>query len=632
MCGIIGIVGLREVSPLLLEGLKRLEYRGYDSAGIATLVNGGIDRRRAEGKIVKLEALVAERPLAGTTGIGHTRWATHGAPNERNAHPHATERVAVVHNGIIENFQELRDELVARGCNFATETDTEVVAHLLTAYLQDGLAPREAMQKAMPRLHGAFALAIMFAGHHGLLMGARRGCPLAVGYGEGEMYLGSDAMALALLTDRISYLAEGDWVELTLEDARIHDAQGKRVKREIKRTKLSGVLMGKGNFRHFMLKEIHDQPEALGDTLRSMINPTTRRVALPELPVDWAKVSRLTISACGTAFYAGLVGKYWLEGLARLPVEADIASEFRYREAPLPEGGVALFISQSGETLDTMAALDYARAEGQTILSVVNVEESSIARASDGVLPTHAGPEIGVASTKAFTTQLAVMACLAIAAARARGRIDEATEARLVHALMELPAHAAELLNHDARIAAPRQSPRGDPRRALSRARHGLSHRARRGAEAQGDFLHPCRGLRGGRDEAWADRPHRRRRAGNRHRALGPALREDGEQHAGGGGARWARDPAVRPQGHRQARRQGGGDDRASGGRSLRGAYPLRHSRCSSSPITRRCSRAPTSTSRATSPRASRWSSAAARWLVALRRLDATAGSATQPR
>jgi glucosamine--fructose-6-phosphate aminotransferase (isomerizing) len=453
MCGIIGIVGKREVSPLLLDGLRRLEYRGYDSAGIATLVNGGIDRRRSEGKVAQLAELVAAKPLHGTTGIGHTRWATHGAPNERNAHPHATDRVAVVHNGIIENFQELRDELTAHGSNFATETDTEVVAHLLTAYLQDGLSPRAAMEKAMPRLHGAFALAIMFAGHHGFLIGARRGCPLAVGYGEGEMYLGSDAMAMALLTDRVAYLEEGDWVELTLERARIRDQAGKDVKREVKRTKLSGALLGKGNYPHFMLKEIHDQPEALADTLRSMINPTTNSVALPELPVDWNKVSRLTVSACGTAFYAGLVGKYWLESLARLPVDADVASEFRYREAPLPRDGAALFISQSGETLDTMAALGYARSAGQTILSIVNVEESSIARASDAVLPTHAGPEIGVASTKAFTTQLAVLACLTVAAARARGRIDAAREARLVHALLELPARAAEVLNHDAHIA-----------------------------------------------------------------------------------------------------------------------------------------------------------------------------------
>jgi glutamine---fructose-6-phosphate transaminase (isomerizing) len=450
MCGIIGIVGRRAVAPLLLEGLKRLEYRGYDSAGIATLVDGTIERRRVEGKVARLAALVRAEPLAGTTGIGHTRWATHGAPNERNAHPHATERVAVVHNGIIENFAELRAELAARGCIFATETDTEVVAHLLTAYLAEGLDPRQAMARALERLAGAFALAVMVVGHHGLLLGARRGCPLAVGHGEGEMYLGSDALALALFTDRISSLEEGDWVELGPAGAVVHDGRGRRVERAIKRSQLSGALVGKGDFRHFMLKEIYDQPEALADTVRSLVNPGARRVVLPALPVDWA---RLTLSACGTAFYAGLVAKYWFEQLARLPVEADIASEFRYRAAPLPRGGAALFVSQSGETLDTMAALAYARAQGQTILSVVNVPESSIARASDAVLPTHAGPEIGVASTKAFTTQLMVLAALAVAAARARGTIDAATEARLALALLEVPARAAEVLGHDARIA-----------------------------------------------------------------------------------------------------------------------------------------------------------------------------------
>jgi glutamine---fructose-6-phosphate transaminase (isomerizing) len=452
MCGIIGIIGKDAAAPRLMAALKRLEYRGYDSAGIATLRNGHIERVRAEGKLGNLEARLKERPLPGTTGIGHTRWATHGAPIENNAHPIATDRVAVVHNGIIENFQELRDELIARGRKFVTDTDTESVAHLLTAYLEDGLSPQEAMAKAMPRLHGAFALVIMFAGRRDLLIGARRGTPLAVGYGEGEMYLGSDALALAPFTDRICYLEEGDWVELSDNRAVIHDESGRIVERAVKQTKMSGAPIGKGNFGHYMLKEIYDQPSVLGDTLRTMINPTTLSVALPALPFDFAKVSRLTISACGTAFYAGLVGKYWFEQLARIPVEADIASEFRYREAPMPKDGVALFISQSGETADTMAALKYAREQHQKILSIVNVPESSIARASDAVLQTLAGPEIGVASTKAFTTQLTVLACVAVAAARARGAIDAKRERQLVMALMEVPARAAEVLNHDERI------------------------------------------------------------------------------------------------------------------------------------------------------------------------------------
>jgi len=454
MCGIVGIIGRGEVAPRLLDALRRLEYRGYDSAGIATLRNGAIERRRAEGKLGNLDALLKANPLSGTTGIGHTRWATHGAPSENNAHPIATERVAVVHNGIIENFQELRDELVRRGRNFETDTDTEVVAHLLTLYLDEGDTPQAAMAKAMPRLNGAFALAVMFAGRPDLLIGARRGTPLAVGYGEDEMYLGSDAMALAPFTNRIGYLEEGDWVEVSERAAVTHDERGQVVARPVKTTQLSGAVVGKGNFRHFMLKEIYDQPSALGDTLRTMINPTTLSVSLPELPFDFAKVSRLTISACGTAFHAGMIAKYWFEQLARLPVEADIASELRYREAPLPKDGAALFVSQSGETADTMAALRYAREHGQKIVSVVNVPESSIARASDAVLPTHAGPEVGVASTKAFTTQLAVLAALALAAARARENIDAKREARLVAALMEVPSRAAEVLNHDERIRA----------------------------------------------------------------------------------------------------------------------------------------------------------------------------------
>ncbi len=454
MCGIIGILGNAPVAPLLFDGLRRLEYRGYDSAGVATLVNGGIERRRAEGKLVNLAGLLDREPLAGTVGIGHTRWATHGRPSEANAHPHANERVAVVHNGIIENFKLLREDLVARGHEFETETDSEVVVHLLTEHLNQQLSPQEAVAEALVRLEGAFALAIVFAGRHDLMIGARCGNPLAVGYGDGEMYLGSDALALAPLTDRICYLEEGDWVELTKDAATVHNATGAVVEREVLQTAVSGALIGKGQYRHFMEKEIFEQPAVIGDTLTALINPLKRRVELGELPVDLSDVPRITISACGSALYAGMVAKYWFETLARQPVEVDIASEFRYREAPLPDGGLSLFVSQSGETIDTLAALRYAREQGQKILSVVNVPESTIIRESDAVLQTLAGPEIGVASTKAFTTQLTVLACLAIACARARGAIDEATEAALSAALIEVPARVSEILNHDASIRA----------------------------------------------------------------------------------------------------------------------------------------------------------------------------------
>ncbi len=454
MCGIIGIVGLNGVAPLLLEGLKRLEYRGYDSAGIATLTNGSIDRRRAEGKLHNLADLVAKEPIGGVTGIGHTRWATHGRPTESNAHPHANERVAVVHNGIIENFQDLRHELEAEGHSFSTETDTEVVVHLISANLDRQMSPAEAVAASLKRLEGAFALAILFAGHPDLIICARRGSPLAVGKGEGEMYLGSDALALAPLTNQICYLEEGDWAILGREGAEIRDAEDRPVEREIRQTALSGAMIGKGEHRHFMQKEIFEQPSVIGDTLHSFINPLARSVTLPDLPLDWAGMSRLTVSACGTAFYAGLVGRYWFEQIARLPVDIDIASEFRYREVPMPKDGACLFISQSGETIDTLAALRYARETDQTIVSVVNVPESAIARESDAVLRTQAGPEIGVASTKAFTTQLTVLACLAVAAGRMRGVLPGQEEARLVDALVEVPAKVSEMLNHDEAIRA----------------------------------------------------------------------------------------------------------------------------------------------------------------------------------
>ena len=449
MCGIIGIVGDEAAAPVLIEALRRLEYRGYDSAGVATLVNGRIERRRAEGKLRNLESSLAEAPLPGSVGIGHTRWATHGAPTEGNAHPHATDRVAVVHNGIIENYRELRSELIAQGHHFDSDTDTEVVAHLVTRHLEDGLPPAEAAAAALGRLEGAFSLGILFAGEHDLMVGARRGSPLAVGYGESAMLLGSDAIALAPLTKRICYLEEGDWAVLSRNAATVRNADGEVVERRVQQTSLSGALIGKDGYRHYMLKEIYEQPQVIGDTLNALVHPTTGQISLPHLPVDLASVSRITIVACGTAYYAGLVSRYWFEQVARLPVEIDVASEFRYREAPLPEGGLALFISQSGETADTLAALRYCRSQSQHIISVVNAPESSIARESDAVLPTLAGPEIGVASTKAFTTQLTVLACLALATGQARGTLDAQTEARLAHALREVPARAVEVLHHD---------------------------------------------------------------------------------------------------------------------------------------------------------------------------------------
>ncbi len=453
MCGIIGIVGKNPVAPLLIDGLKRLEYRGYDSAGIATLVNGRIDRRRAEGKLVNLASLIDREPVEGTIGIGHTRWATHGLPNETNAHPHATDRVAVVHNGIIENFHALRDELAARGNQFETETDTEVVVHLVTRYLDEGCTPKEAVAATMRQLEGAFALVLIFRGEHDLMIGVRQGSPLAVGFGAGEMYFGSDALALAPLTQRICYLEEGDWAVVTGDSASIFDWTGRSVDRPVVQTVVSGALIGKGNYRHFMQKEIFEQPAVIGDTLHSMLNPVERSIALPPLPMDLSAVSRVSISACGTAFYAGLVGKYWIEQCARLPVEVDVASEFRYRNLPMMPDGLSIFISQSGETMDTLSALRYAASQDQHIVSVVNVPESTIARESDGVLPTLAGPEIGVASTKAFTTQLTMLAAFAIAFGRARGTIDQVEGARLCAALSEVPSRTAEVLSDADAIA-----------------------------------------------------------------------------------------------------------------------------------------------------------------------------------
>jgi glucosamine--fructose-6-phosphate aminotransferase (isomerizing) len=453
MCGIIGIIGAEPVAGHLVDALKRLEYRGYDSAGIATLDHGALARRRAEGKLGALASRLEAEPLAGNIGIGHTRWATHGRPTERNAHPHATDRVAVVHNGIIENFRELREKLGKNGSTFASETDTEVVAHLVTDEMKKGKTPPQAVAATLKQLRGAFALAFLFAGEDDLIIGARKGSPLAIGYGEGEMYLGSDAIALAPFTENISYLEDGDWAVLTRKGAVVHDEQDKVVTRAVLKSTASAQLVDKGNHKHFMAKEIHEQPEVVGHTLAHYIDMVGERIDLPiKLPFDWKAIRRLSISACGTAFYAGLVAKYWFERFAKLPVEIDIASEFRYRGAPLEAGDLAIFISQSGETADTLATLRYARENKQHILSVVNVPTSSIARESDVVMPTLAGPEIGVASTKAFTCQLATLACLAVAAGRARGAISETDERNIVRALIQTPRLMAQALSLEPQI------------------------------------------------------------------------------------------------------------------------------------------------------------------------------------
>ena len=449
MCGIVGILGQKPVAVDLVDALRRLEYRGYDSAGIATVEAGQLDRRRAEGKLRNLETRLSNQPLQGHIGIGHTRWATHGGPTERNAHPHMNERVAVVHNGIIENFQELRAELTAKGHVFASDTDTETVLHLVSDFLDKGQEPVEAARSALHRLRGAFALGIIFAGDDNLMIGARNGPPLAIGYGDGEMYLGSDAIALSPFTDTISYLEDGDWVVLTRTSAEIYNLSGRAVQRPKIKSVASSLLVDKGNYRHFMAKEIHEQPEVISHTLAHYLDMGEGRVQFPDMGIDLSKVKRITISACGTAYYAGLVSKYWFERYARIPVEIDVASEFRYREAPMEPGGLAVFVSQSGETADTLAGLRYCKENGQVIASIVNVRTSTIARESNAILPTLAGPEIGVASTKAFTCQLSALACLAIAVGRARGSISPAMEKELVAALIEVPRHVTTLLRDE---------------------------------------------------------------------------------------------------------------------------------------------------------------------------------------
>jgi glucosamine--fructose-6-phosphate aminotransferase (isomerizing) len=454
MCGIIGIVGKEEVADRLVDGLRRMEYRGYDSAGVCTMHGGELIRRRAPGKLVNLVRELARDPAPGTTGIAHTRWATHGAPTAANAHPHATQVLALVHNGIIENFRQLKEALAARGRSFESDTDTEVVAHLLSEAVEAGASPEEAVKATLPQLRGAFALAIAFKDHPDMLIGARLGSPLVLGYGEGETYLGSDALALAPLTQQICYLEEGDWVVVRRDGAQIYDAENRPVSREVTTSGASAAEIEKGQFRHFMQKEIFEQPTVVAQTLRSYIRQVDQSVALPQFDFDLSSINRVTIVACGTSFYAGMVAKYWFEQFARLPADIDFASEFRYREPVMEPGGLALFISQSGETADTLAALRHCKAQGQTIAVVVNVPTSSMAREADLLLPTHAGPEIGVASTKAFTCQLAVLAALAAHMAVKRGRMSRAEEVEVVTHLLEAPASLNAALAHDDEIAA----------------------------------------------------------------------------------------------------------------------------------------------------------------------------------
>ncbi|GGE44978.1 glutamine--fructose-6-phosphate aminotransferase [isomerizing] [Agaricicola taiwanensis] len=453
MCGIVGIVGRDTVADRLVDSLKRLEYRGYDSAGIATYYKGDLLRRRAEGKLRNLENRLSQDPLPGHIGIGHTRWATHGAPTERNAHPHAGERVAVVHNGIIENYAELKAELAAENVAFSSDTDTEVVAHLTDRELVKGLEPEEAVGRVLRRLRGAFALVFLFKDYDNLLIGARKGSPLAIGYGEGEMFLGSDAIALAPFTDRITYLDDDDWAVVTHDKATVRDATGAVVERGTQVTAAGAFLVDKGNYRHFMAKEIAEQPEVIGHTLAHYVDMAKGRVKLADnLPFDFKSLDRIAISACGTAYYAGLVARYWFERYARIPVDIDVASEFRYREPPLNSNGLALVISQSGETADTLASLRHCMESGMKAAAIVNVPSSTIAREADAVFPTLAGPEIGVASTKALSCQLTVLACLAIAAGRARGVLTEQEERKLITALIELPRLIVDVLKIEHQI------------------------------------------------------------------------------------------------------------------------------------------------------------------------------------
>ncbi len=453
MCGIIGIISKDNVAPRLVDGLKRLEYRGYDSAGIATLVDGQIQKRRAEGKLINLDEKLKSEPLKGTIGIGHTRWATHGKPTENNAHPHATDKVAIVHNGIIENYKELKEELSEHQYRFESDTDTEAVAHLITHYMTQGNSPKDAAFKAFDRLEGAYALAIIFAGEDNLMVGVRIGTPLAVGYGDNEMFLASDSYALAPLTKKITFLEDGDRVTVTPDSVDIFANDNTPVERAIRTTAQSGATTGKGEYPHFMLKEIYEQPAVIGDTLNSFVNPSIGEITLPQDVIDaLTNTSRITFIACGTAYYACMVAKYWFEQITRIPCELDVASEFRYREAPMPKDGVAIFVSQSGETLDTLEAMRYCKTQDQKILSIVNTIESTIERESDFVLHTLAGPEIGVASTKAFTTQLTTLACLALSVAKSKNSQTEKDLEDLAQALRHVPAQAGKMLRADQQI------------------------------------------------------------------------------------------------------------------------------------------------------------------------------------
>ncbi|MBK8771769.1 MAG: glutamine--fructose-6-phosphate transaminase (isomerizing) [Rhizobiales bacterium] len=455
MCGIVGILGKEPVALSIVEALRRLEYRGYDSAGVATLENGGIERRRAPGKLKNLEERLRSEPMTGLSGIGHTRWATHGAATETNAHPHTAGDVVIVHNGIIENFRELKEELIAKGHTFQTQTDTEVVAHAIADQRAQGKSPVDSVKAVLPRLHGAFAFAILFKSEPDLLIGARQGSPLAVGHGDGQMYLGSDAIALAPFTNKVTYLEDGDWVVVTRGSVKIFDSNNMPVVRPMSFSQASSMLVDKGNHRHFMAKEIAEQPEVVGHTLAEYIDFANRAVRMPEnMAFDFSKLDRVSITACGTASYAGLTAKYWFERIARLPCDVDIASEFRYREAPLAKNGLAIVVSQSGETADTLAALRYSKSQGQHTLAVVNVPESTIARECEMVVRTYAGPEIGVASTKAFTCQLSALAALALVAAKQRGHLPPEKEQELVGALLEAPRHMAEVLHQEKHIAA----------------------------------------------------------------------------------------------------------------------------------------------------------------------------------
>ncbi len=455
MCGIIGILGEKEAAPILVEGLRRLEYRGYDSTGISTLTNGELQRRRAKGKLVNLEETLSAQPLSGTIGIGHTRWATHGEPTEGNAHPHKTDKVAIVHNGIVENYAEIKEELENLQIRFESDTDTEVVAQLVTHYINQGMSPNDAANKTFSRLEGAYALVLIFAGEDNLMIACRQGTPLAVGYGEGEMYVASDSYALAPFTKKICFLEDGDRVRVTREGAQVYINDNENVERKISITAQSGASTGKGEYKHFMLKEIYEQPAVIGDTLNSYVHPSTGKITIPEDVLEAIITApRLTLIACGTAYYACMVAKYWFEQIARIPCEIDVASEFRYREAPMPEGGLSIFVTQSGETLDTLEALRYCKhpknpKERQQILSIVNTIESTIERESDLVLHTLAGPEIGVASTKAFTTQITTLACMAFAAAKAKGVIGEQQAREMAEALRHIPKLASDILHHD---------------------------------------------------------------------------------------------------------------------------------------------------------------------------------------